>query len=321
MPPKKRVVTRKVTAKAAAPVAAPAPVAAAPPPAFVPERQRVALEQYSWVMPGDEVVSVEPEERITIGRGLRQDRGVIVATVAGQYVKWGGKHMVLADERAYMPRKEDVVVGIVLRNAGFAGGYLVDIGAGTPARLDSLAFDGASKRNRPDINPGGVVYCRVERAERDIDVQLSCCSLLPNKKDWMTGEALFGEQHGGTLLRLRPSFCRRLLTPADTILSAIGERVAFECTRGVNGMVWIKSEDAPLTLRVASVLQHLEALIYGGDEEDNDTPEEAIAQMLPVSVTATKRKAEDEAPDPAPGDGQQQEDGEEEDDYGGAEDL
>lgn len=35
--------------------------------------------------------------------------------------------------------------------------YRVDIGSAHPATLDALAFEGATKRNKPNLKVGGVV--------------------------------------------------------------------------------------------------------------------------------------------------------------------
>eukprot|EP01065_Artemidia_motanka_P000408 TRINITY_DN10185_c0_g1_i1.p1 TRINITY_DN10185_c0_g1~~TRINITY_DN10185_c0_g1_i1.p1 ORF type:complete len:300 (+),score=102.88 TRINITY_DN10185_c0_g1_i1:63-902(+) len=249
---------------------------------------------YDWVMPGDVVLKITPAEKVTIGRGLRQERDQIFATRPGQYLQYGSKHFIVSDEKAYVPRVEDVVVAVVRRGGSFAAGYFMDLGYGAAAKLDSVAFDGASKRNRPDLKPGTAVYCRVVTAQPDIDVELSCCSLLPNRKDWMTGESLFGELKGGTVVRLRPSFCRRLLTPGDNILELIGDRAAFECTVGVNGMLWLRARTSRTGARIVNCLHNIEALLYGGDEDDTATPAQVVDQMLPLAHPPLKRRRLDD---------------------------
>lgn len=49
----------------------------------------------------------------------------------------------------YIPGAQDPVVGVVIARSG--ENYRVDIGAAHPATLDALAFEGASKRNRPNL--------------------------------------------------------------------------------------------------------------------------------------------------------------------------
>eukprot|EP01062_Namystynia_karyoxenos_P083441 TRINITY_DN959_c0_g3_i1.p1 TRINITY_DN959_c0_g3~~TRINITY_DN959_c0_g3_i1.p1 ORF type:complete len:311 (+),score=113.09 TRINITY_DN959_c0_g3_i1:84-935(+) len=246
-------------------------------------------EQLDWVMPGDVVLRLTRSQgKVAIGRGLRQDKDRIIATKAGRYFKPTaqrmGKHMVISDEKAYTPRVEEPVVGIVRRGGSFNMGYFIDLGSGVLAKLDSIAFDGASKRNRPDLRPGAAVYCRVVTAIAALDTELSCCSLQRDKKDWMTGESLFGELKGGTVVRLHSGFCRRLLMPGDTILSTIGERVQFSMCVGVNGMVWVKAAATRDQARLVECLHHVEALLYGGDREDASTVADVISQKIPQSA-------------------------------------
>ncbi len=44
----------------------------------------------------------------------------------------------------------------------------------TPGLLPHLAFDGATKRNKPNLSVGALVYCRVAVANKDMDSELSC---------------------------------------------------------------------------------------------------------------------------------------------------
>jgi exosome complex component RRP40 len=49
----------------------------------------------------------------------------------------------------YVPIPQESVVGVVTARLGES--YRVDIGSAHPATLDALAFEGASKRNRPNL--------------------------------------------------------------------------------------------------------------------------------------------------------------------------
>ena len=54
-----------------------------------------------------------------------------------------------------------MVIGVVTaRNSEF---YTLDIRAHSPAILPVLEFEGATKRNRPDIRVGAAIYARVAR--------------------------------------------------------------------------------------------------------------------------------------------------------------
>ena len=59
----------------------------------------------------------------------------------------------------YYPNKEDFVVGLVKnKNQEF---YTVDIGAPADATLSLFDFEGATKKNRPNLEVGALVYCRL----------------------------------------------------------------------------------------------------------------------------------------------------------------
>lgn len=49
----------------------------------------------------------------------------------------------------YTPQPPEPVLGIII--ARHAEGYRVDIGSSQAAALDALAFEGATKRNKPNL--------------------------------------------------------------------------------------------------------------------------------------------------------------------------
>lgn len=63
-------------------------------------------------------------------------------------------------------------MGVVVER--HAENFHVDIGAPFPALLDTLAFEGATRRNRPNLSEGDLVYARVTTTHRDIGTDLSC---------------------------------------------------------------------------------------------------------------------------------------------------
>jgi exosome complex component RRP40 len=74
----------------------------------------------------------------------------------------------------YIPAVEDNVVGVVRDKQGEQ--YRVDIGASHTALLPFLAFEGATKRNRPNLQVGTLVYARVVMANKDMEPEISCIS-------------------------------------------------------------------------------------------------------------------------------------------------
>eukprot|EP00754_Rhynchopus_humris_P038373 Rhum_TRINITY_DN21003_c0_g1::Rhum_TRINITY_DN21003_c0_g1_i1::g.172880::m.172880/K03681/RRP40, EXOSC3; exosome complex component RRP40 len=250
------------------------------------EPVNVRKRKHEWVMPGDEVLSLQPGACVTIGRGLRQDVCRVKAVRSGQYQEFNAKHMIIGDEKAYVPRNEDVVIGTVVRGSAF-GGYSLDAGCGNLVKLDSLAFDGASKRARPELKIGATVYARIVQSRCEIELEASCCAVSGPRKDWMSGESLFGELKGGFVHSVRPLFARHLLD--SDLLDSLGARVAFECCVGVNGRVWLRSTCVAQTARVARCLTHLQKAVYPEGGVAYQTVDEVLTDFFapPAKRAAT----------------------------------
>lgn len=88
----------------------------------------------------------------------------------------------------YVPKIGDQVVGIIEDKGGDF--YKVNILSGSTALLNRLAFEGASKRNKPEYKVGDVVYCKVKLAHKHLDTELTCISSSGVKKGWSSGEAV-----------------------------------------------------------------------------------------------------------------------------------
>jgi exosome complex component RRP40 len=215
----------------------------------------------------------------------------ISATAAGQLEArsrggGGGVYFVRQNlKRYYRPSLEDRVVGIVMDRQGVdssTGGdiYRIDIGGSHSAQLSSLSFEGATKRNRPSLQPGQVLYCRVSAVHAHLDPVLSC-QLGPEdtripRKDWMTSEGCYGELRGGTLCRVPTGLARQLLQPQCVVLTELSRRIAFEVAIGVNGYLWIHSSRPEHTIVVQNAILNSTVL--------NDEQVRAMVHTLVYSV-------------------------------------
>lgn len=64
------------------------------------------------------------------------------------------------------------MVGLITERYGES--WNVDIRGPFPARLDALAFEGVTRRSRPNLQPGDLVYARVTAAARDSNPEIVC---------------------------------------------------------------------------------------------------------------------------------------------------
>ena len=148
--------------------------------------------------PGDVLSEVDAFERVVLGPGVAREDTSLVATRVG-VVRWERAECLLwveSDLKRYWPGLGDHVIGIVTDKG--AEDYKLDIGASSKALLPVLAFDGASKRNRPHLAVGALVYARVVLANKDMEPEVTCAAPPGvNARDWVTKESVFGELSGG----------------------------------------------------------------------------------------------------------------------------
>ncbi len=83
------------------------------------------------------------------------------------------------------------------------------------------------------------------------------------RKDFTTGESIFGELRGGTLVRVSTALARRLLQPGCALLAGLGSGIPFELAVGLNGLVWVNAGAPQHVIAVANAIERAEFL----DEE------------------------------------------------------
>lgn len=103
--------------------------------------------------------------------------------------------------------------------------------------LSLLAFEGATKRNRPNINVGDVVFARVICPGRDVEPELVCIT-SQLKRDGM-GILIPPMGHISQVIEVSVHTCRQLLSPNSRLLKVLGSKYRFEIAIGMNGRIWI----------------------------------------------------------------------------------
>jgi exosome complex component RRP40 len=204
---------------------------------------------------GGGLTEVSPASGGTVGAGS------IVATRAGalrcerlKKSQGGGERLyVHAHQRRYVPLLDDTVLGVVLEKHGES--FTVDIGSAHAATLPGVAFDGASRRNRPKLDIGALVHARVVGAGKHVEPELSCMSPGGNGKGWMTGESMFGELKGGYMLHCSLDLGASLLQERSPVLVELERlKLPFEIATGFNGRVWIDSTSVAHTIFISNVI-------------------------------------------------------------------
>lgn len=203
-------------------------------------------------LPGDQIDF--PKEDLTLGPGFLDDPLAVdpIPVIAGQVHrtdpedrKTKNQNLVYieSDTRRYLPEVNDNVIGIVTTR--HAEGFRVSVSDLAPqVQLSAMAFPNASKKNRVNLQNDSLVYARVSAASREVEGEIECI-------DPQSGKAGgYGELKDGFCFDAPIAFTRRLLFKGHPVLDTLGELVPFEIAIGVNGKIWVKSEEVTTTLKI-----------------------------------------------------------------------
>lgn len=215
------------------------------------------------LLPGDEFCfgaedtisltdSVKPE-RAVCGPGLRWSGDRLVVSKSG-VLRHKPPHTFWIDsqQRRYVPAKGETVIGIVTSKSGDV--FKVDFGGSELASLSYLAFEGATKRNRPNVQVGDLLFAQFIIANKDMEPELVCI----DGSGRANGMGVFGG--GGLVFKVSLELVRRLLSPNSDIRSDLEQLFPCELVVGMNGRVWVRTASIQQTLIVANLLQSCDTM-------------------------------------------------------------
>ncbi|KAI0998684.1 hypothetical protein K3495_g9512 [Podosphaera aphanis] len=219
----------------------------------------------TFVMPGDPIDSnilpSHPTLPLKIGPGLKHTPpNTICSTVAGLLCTDQRKNAVWVEYNStrYIPTNGDLVIATIQKSAtDFYYASLSDYTA--YASLPQLSFEGASRKTRPQLAPGALVYARVTLANKHMEPELECVSGSTGKSEGL------GPLVGGMLFSISLAMARRLMlsNPAEkgnlVVLDEFeAANVAFEIAVGRNGRLWVNSKNVKITLGVGKAIQEVD---------------------------------------------------------------
>lgn len=198
--------------------------------------------------------SSDPSRKLKLGPGLTHTPPSKITTTLSGPLQVDPRKNALWIEHAtgrYIPHPSDVIIATVRHSA--ADYYHCSITPHTSlALLPHLAFEGATKKTRPQLQSGALVYARIAKADKDTETEILCYNSSTGKSEGM------GELKGGMLFDISLGMARRLLMKGTeghlVCLEELAEKLAFEIAVGRNGKVWVKSGGVRETLIVGKVL-------------------------------------------------------------------
>jgi exosome complex component RRP40 len=224
------------------------------------------------VIPGDVIqLPAKPSGKLVLGPGLSRVREEVHVTKCG-VLRQGGNNIFYVDSRQkkYIPARGECVVGVVtnargemfrvffnndVHNLTIIFFYLqVDIGSSDEASISYLAFENATKKNRPIINVGDVIFAKLLVASKDMEPELVCVDSHGKKG------RLGILPEGGFLFSCSMNLVRKILKPSCPLLKSLGRDLAYEVVVGMNGMVWVKTNSVRETILVCDAMLKIENL-------------------------------------------------------------
>lgn len=215
------------------------------------------------VMPGD-VADINKDlfknKRIILGPGLRNVDDQVIVSKSGTLRMKNHTFWVDSYQKRYIPCRGETVIGTVIQKAGDI--YRVDIGASEAACLPYLAFEGATKKNRPDVNVGDLVFAKLLNASKDFESELICVNSYGQKHK-------LGVLSGGFVFDCSINLVRKLLNQNGNLFRAIQKeiQVPLEIVVGMNGRIWINARNPRDIIAVGNAILAAEHI---SDDEIGD---------------------------------------------------
>ncbi|XP_069128295.1 exosome complex component RRP40-like [Argopecten irradians] len=203
------------------------------------------------VLPGDIVTGFKASEKtskVILGPGLRQETETIRATKPGilRY-KEPNVYWIDSYQKRYIPVRGDTVLGIVTAKAGDI--FRVDVGSSDQASLPYVAFEAATKRNRPDVKVGDIVYCRFVEANKDMEGEVVCI----DSSGKSGGLGVIGRDNG-YLFQVPINLTRKVLSPDCDLFKCLGKSMRYETAVGMNGRIWVKAKTVVETIAITNAI-------------------------------------------------------------------
>ncbi|CAF1252539.1 unnamed protein product [Rotaria magnacalcarata] len=207
-----------------------------------------------FVLPGDPIaLSTLPSpldacHSIVLGPGLHYDKDTNAFTSHGcGLVREPSSLIYYVDghrSAASSLSTDDLILGIVVRRQ--LESLLVDIGYNELASLSLYDFEGSTKRTKPNVDRGDVIYGRL-KIDGECQPQITCVN-EDGKADGM------GVLHENGYLFSIPIDVANDLIHHDNLLQELGNEIPYEIAIGANGRVWIKATTTRTMIALRKVI-------------------------------------------------------------------
>ena len=195
------------------------------------------------MLPGDRVTVSQlqrgPRRRLGDGLEATTEPDMLTTYIGGllQFDAGKASATINTPHAQYIPHAGDLVIAQVHHSS--MDSFHLQLVPHTPhAILPQLAFEGATKKTRPQLKANDIVYAKITTAKKDMEVELSCVNPSTGKSD---PDGL-GPLTGGMVFDISDGLASRILKKEGIlVLEELGEKLqgGFEVAVGKNGKVWV----------------------------------------------------------------------------------
>jgi len=198
------------------------------------------------VIPGEVIASGED---FLPGEGARREGNDVIATRFGLAEEAGRMIKVIAITGAFIPRRNNVVIGRVT-DITFRG-WLVDIDSASSGFLpveESPRFINKNEMNQ-FLAIGDVVAAKIWSVNnKGIDLA-------------MRGKGL-GKLEGGFIFRVIPNRVPRIIGREGSMINLIKEKTGCDITVGQNGWIWVKGENIGAEIKARKAIEFIAEKVH-----------------------------------------------------------
>lgn len=215
---------------------------------------------------------------VRLGNGLVQMGDNIVAVNAGilTFAK-PARFWVEAFQQRYIAQPNNLVIGIITGRV--SDGYRVDICSNQTATLAQSGFEGVTRKNKPTLAIGDLIFARISVASKDLEPELVCFSADVDAADAAVGFGEIKTNPTAMLFECSASFTRQLQQAECPLLQAIGNRWAYEIIVGANGRFVIQALSLRDTFKISQIILHFASLEKPGSPVDSETVQEYMQSL------------------------------------------
>lgn len=195
------------------------------------------------LLPGDSIPASQlpQSQKRKLGHGLTfESSSESTSVVAAGFLQVDHRRrtaQIYNNHARYVPQAGDLVIAQVHHSS--MDFFHLNLAPHTPqAILPQLAFEGATKKTRPQLKANDVVYAKVTAAQKNMEPELSCVNPSTGKSE---PDGL-GPLNDGMVFDISTGLASRILRKDGVVvLEELGEKLqgGFEVAVGKNGRVWV----------------------------------------------------------------------------------